>query len=512
MPTLDYIYTNSKAVFRYLIYVFIAGVIAVFTYIPTFPVSFYDYSFFLGPVYEIANGKTIFTQIQAQYGFLTILLFSLLQKLSIFNIFYLPVIIWFLYIIEYLVAFYLILKISKSVVFSVIGLFSIITVGFFSPIFYPYTYPQVSPLRWLPMVLFLLLFYKFKNPVSKVLIFLTALISLFMIDSGIAIVLAYLFSLSILFLKKQISFSKIVISTLYLLISIIGIYLLIDFFGLLLGFKNINILSYFHTVAIYAHEGFYMIKIGYLSYFWLVVLVYLASIVYFIRKKNIDHLDMLLLLSANVVLFGSTYFVGRSHPNNLFHISILFLINFFILAGIAYKSIKQTWFKSIALLLLFLFFIMIPAYFRQDQIAFLLRAKSVSSNIFNSSLFNSETIFKNEKLLIKTYLKDNKVIILSIYDTYFFYLSGKQNLLRVNPQNTLNTRDELVASVEDAIKVCPKTIAVDCSIYGKCPKTISPDGTGAMRQEELLKEIQNRCEFVYEPVKCTNYLCIARKK
>jgi hypothetical protein len=152
-----------------------------------------------------------------------------------------------------------------------------------------------------------------------------------------------------------------------------------------------------------------------------------------------------------------------------------------------------------------------PAYSRQSQIAFLFNAKSVSSDLFSSSLSSSAIVFNNEKNLIKTYLKDNKVIVLSFYDTYFFYLSGKQNLLRVNPQSSLNTREELVASVEDAVKVCPKTIAVDCSIYGKCPKIITPDGTGAMRQEELLKEIQNRCGFTtYKLLKCTNYLCIVK--
>jgi len=359
----------TKRFVRYVSYSLAALIIGIVTLEPKFPMSLYDYSYILGPVYEIVNGKTIFTDIIAQYGFLTTLLLAGLHKLSIVNIFYLPVLIWVLCVVEYFLCFYLIYKLSKSVAFSIIGIFSIITVGYYSLMVVPFLAPQVGPLRWVPMILTVFIFYKLKRIESKMLIILVSFISLLMIDSGTVIILSYLSFLLAMFLKGQISFKKALKTAIYFFISLIFAYLTIDSINLLFGFKNINILSYLIKVNQYAHEGIGMVPIGNLNYFWLVILACLGSIVYFFRKKYIEKTDELILLSANIAIFGSIYFVGRSHPHNLFHISVLVLLSFFLLTGNALRNIKNKKIRFLMFLFMFTFFIAFPAYNRQAALA-----------------------------------------------------------------------------------------------------------------------------------------------
>ena len=75
---------------RFLLFLLLTVAIGLFTFEPGFPSSNHDASYFFGPIYEIAHGKTIFTETSSQYGFLSILILAFLARLQIFNPFYLP--------------------------------------------------------------------------------------------------------------------------------------------------------------------------------------------------------------------------------------------------------------------------------------------------------------------------------------------------------------------------------------------------------------------------------------
>jgi len=515
ISAVNYLNPTKKYV-KYLLYSFVLFVVGIITFESKFPISMYDYSYILGPVYEIVKGRTIFTDIISQYGFLTLLILAGLYKLSIINIFYLPAIIWILGIVEYFLCFYLIYKFSKSVAFSIISIFSIITIGYFSLTDLPYFFPQTGPLRWIPMILTVYIFYKFKNIESKMLMILVSFISLLMIDSGIVIILSYLFFLSEMFLSGQISFSKTIKTAMYFFISLVAAFLSINFVNILFGFKNINILSYFILISQYAREGYGMLPIGNFSYLWLVVLVYFGSIVYFIRKKNVRNEDKVILLSANIAIFGSIYFVGRSHPNNLFHISILFLLNFFLLTGNFFSKVTRKWVRFLVLLFVFILFIAFPAYNRQSALAQIVSTNLHSlnaKNIFTPSILEimKGPFLKNTEL-INAYIPDKQIIILSTFDTYFLYLVNKQNLITINPQNLITTEKDLKSSVSEAVKLCPKRIVVDCRIHEKCPGGRFNPWEPVVTQGQMLDEIQRACKFVYKEIKCSHWFCIAQAK
>ena len=51
-----------------LVFSIVLLIIAFITLDPHFDIYGHDYSYFFGPVWEIVNGKTIYTQTSSQYG------------------------------------------------------------------------------------------------------------------------------------------------------------------------------------------------------------------------------------------------------------------------------------------------------------------------------------------------------------------------------------------------------------------------------------------------------------
>lgn len=516
IPMFNYFYIRIKNNFlRFSIFIFIILTIALFTFQPKFPISPDDYSFFFGPIYEVVSGKTIFTDIISLYGFSYILVFAFLVKAGLIQFTSLITYIWYIYIIQYTLCFYLIYKISKSSVFATLGLFSIMSFTYFFAPGYPATAPQFGPIRWLQMVLVILLFYKIKKIDSKLFIFLTSLLSFLIIDVGIAIIFSYLFTLFLFYLKREISFKQIVKSSIYFLISIIGIFLIIDSSHLLFGYKSIDVISLFTKLNQYSRYGLYMLPIPNQTYFWFAMLIYFSSVIYFFKKKSIEFTSQLILLSANISLFASIYFVGRSHKYNLFYISLMALLNLFILLGVLFEKLTVKNIKISILISIFIFLIAVPIFNRQE--AFIstinekfnyLRYSDPFKPIVEDQLYYA---FKDEVNLINS-LPGKEIVVISYYDTLLLYLTGKHNLLNANPQAIICTKDDLDHSLKEVRKVCPKKMIVDCRIFNKCREDIGKLDPKGTIQFLLFASIEKTCNSRLIPVKCTNKLCVVEEK
>src|SRR3989344_2987739 len=211
-----------------LLFSLILIAIALFTFEPGFPSSNHDTSYFLGPIYEISQGKTIFTTTSSQYGFLSILILAFMTKLNIFNPFYLPFLTWLLYILEYFLCFYIIYRSSKSITLALLGLFSILTISYFSLFHLPNTFPQIGPMRWLPLIISLFLIQKFKNITDPKLILLFSLLSLWNTEAGIALFLSYAFTLFMLTMVGAISKRKVVVSIVFLAAFNLAIFIILN--------------------------------------------------------------------------------------------------------------------------------------------------------------------------------------------------------------------------------------------------------------------------------------------
>lgn len=343
---------GGKKIGSFVIYVPVALLIGIAIFDPQFPLSPADSALFYGPIWEVAHGKTLFTNIPSQYGFLSVLFFSIFYKFTHIKFLYLPIFIWLLYIFEYLICFYLILKISKSIAFSLLGLFSILTINYFAA-----TYgPQASPLRWFPIFLLLFLIYRLKDATAKLILFLLPILALWNIDSGIALVCGYLFTLFLFFLTRRLGFKKLILTVIYLFLTTSVILGLIQTIHLIIGMPMINFLAVFHSLNKYAGIGFGMVPMEPHTYFWLFILLYFASVMYFFRN------------SANLMFFASIYYVGRSMAHELFTISIFAILTFFLLAGLAYRDIVSSKIRLFIFILLFFSLITFPTFERKEFI------------------------------------------------------------------------------------------------------------------------------------------------
>jgi len=488
-------------------------IIVFFVLEPRFPITWHDYAYFLGPVWEIASGKTIYTQIQSQYGFLSVILFGLIQKFKVFNFINLASVVFILYIVQYFLSFYLILSLSQSITLSILSLFSILTLNYFSIYHLPASIPQVGPMRWLPIILLIFAFNKIKKINSPLFIFLVALASFWQIDIGIAILLSYGACLFFFFMVKKLNFKELITSYLLLIIGLISIFALINLVQIVLGYKIIDIFGSFAKIKEYSRGGFGMIPMESRTYFWLLLLLYFFSFILFISDSQ-SFINQLLLLISNLSFFAGVYYVGRSHPHNLFNLSILFLLSFFIFISKLFSSGKSSkLLKFYLFVVIFLFLVAIPINNRRDDVARLIKYKLrgyQQGQIFNSQineLLNKQ--YKQEiKLINNNFKADSQIIILSSDDTYLFYLTEKNNLLDINPISGVISKDDLNFALKRAIKMCPRKIVVDCRAFAKCSdyKTLNH---AQINPQLFIDRISTNCRLNYRPVECTKKLCIA---
>lgn len=506
---------NKKVVF-FLFSSFIIVIIALFIFEPGFPISAHDYSYFYGPIQQISQGKTIYTDSPSQYGFLSVLVISFLNKIGLIKFSYLPAFIWFLYVAQYFLCFYIIFKLSRSLFLAFIGLFSIITFNYFSIYHLPISFPQIGPMRWLPAILAIFLLLTQKQINKKNFIFFLAILVFWAIDSGISLILTYFFSLFIFFIKGSLSFIKILKSALFFIFSLAVIFFLLNLLHLLFGYQPINFFSIFSVIQAYAQAGFGMLPMGPQTYFWWIILIYLASIVYFFKKKKVDDFDSVLIFTANLSFFFSTYFIGRSHPHNLFHISLFPLLNLFLLIGVNLKDNQSSKIKSTILAALFILLIFIPAYNRKEVLSELIieKAKRMSHQpIFQPEMDRLlKQKYSPEILMIKKYLAERKILVLSNDDTYLLYLTQKGNLFDDNPQVLILSQKELDLYVNRLLKKgCPDKLVIDCYFLKKCPEYEKFNLGGFSPGPLILEQLETKCHSKYQPLECTDKLCIVKR-
>lgn len=503
-----------------LLFLVVAVLIALFTFLPKLPIYFHDYSFIFGPIIEIANGKTIYTQITSQYGFFSVLLLGYLKRIGLFNLAYLPVIIWLLYIIQYFLSFYLILKISDSIILALMTLFSLLTVNYFSLMHAPTVIPQIGPFRWLPLVLSIFFLYLFKDFKSKKFIFLAACLSFFSVDTGIYLILAYFLTLFISFIHQEINLETIVKVVSYLFLSLLSIFLLINVVNIVLGYQFINPFFVLESIRTYSMLGFAMLAIPSQTYFWIIILLYFLVIIYYFSASKINFLDNLLVYSSQIMAMSSIYYVGRSDPHNLFHIALFFILNLGILLSVIFKKLPSQ-FKKLSLLLFFIFLIVYPSFARAQSVARNIEIQVKRWSLKDLFKPEMETILANysdDVALINNYLPEKETVILSVDDAYLFDLTKKNNLMDIDPQVNIVTKGELDFALKTVFKKCPKNIVADCRIFNQCEDYYSlnslhyPIPAGIAFEKNYLTErlnlIEKKCFLNYLPKVCSKHLCI----
>jgi len=223
-----------------LISLFLLIFLSLVTFEPRLPMSGHDYSFFLGPIWETAHGKTIYTEIPSQYGFLTILFFTLLSKLHLLTLSNFAFFVWILYPIQYYLIFYFVYKAGSSYILGGLAMLSVITLNFFSLAFTPIELPQGGPLRQIMPLLILFFLERYQKIDSKKFLFLLVFLSLFIVDMGIYITLGIGFCLFLLFFLEKEGRKKLLFAGLFIGISYITLLSIINILHIIAGQKSID--------------------------------------------------------------------------------------------------------------------------------------------------------------------------------------------------------------------------------------------------------------------------------
>lgn len=505
---------KRKALGTFFIYSFIFFLVLLFTFPPRFVISGVDYSYFFGPIIEIMYGKTLYTEVTSQYGFLSVLFLSLFAKAGVLALPYLPLVVWLLLCLQYLACFYLYFRQSKSLVFSLLGLISILTINYFTVRVIPTDYPQSGALRWLPLILPAIVLYKQKSILSPLLIFCIGLLSLWMVDTGIELILAYSATAFMLFLRKKITVKQACMSVMMLLLIISALFLSINILHIIFGYAAINPVLIFTKLRQYSQFGFGMLPIEAKNYYWIFILFYFAAISFVFRKRQVHEDDTIVLFVANCAFFAGFYYIGRSHPAELYTISLMMLFMFFVFFGNIYRHMQRL-LRQWTLLGIFIFFIMFPAYFRQDALAesIEVRIKRLRQGAPFIPELNTilDTKYEKEISLIKREIKEKEAVIISGDDTYLFYKTNKHSMLYDNSLVTILTKDDLEFSMKKATVVCPAKIAGECRLFKSCPETKLFSNAYHIWQPLVLSYLEAKCQGKYEPTICTNQICIAKK-
>lgn len=444
----------------------------------------YDYAYFAGPINDLLYGKNLLVNSPSQYGFLSIVFLSIPFQLIELNLFNIVLLHSIAVTLGFILIYFLCKKVFESNFYS---LFVIITIIFFNYLVQIESrgdYPQTHVFRFgLWIVLALLISWQTMakrlnlSKKLKLIIYLVVGVSTFWVfDNGIYILLAFLFynfyqSLAPNIFQTLKNISPIVLKT---FLSVLLIFFLVT---LIYKFLNLYInWSYFLSDSRLYLSGFGLIPFPLSIWPWTILVTYLVGLIYLfilkILKMQVTPQDQVFSFILFYGIFQFAYFMGRSHLNNLHHVSIPFLIIFFYLLKRLLDQIKLSnrLFKMQVALALTLFLI-VPYYlFFLQGILNLKNVNFISSlkNIQNRKMLE-ETNFKRitgkdtfDNLVLKygDYIKENGITLVSVNDTWYLTKLKMVNNIESNNLYYFVDPDSLEKLALDIVKSRAKYIFI----------------------------------------------------
>lgn len=504
------LFNRARTIFRTgLVYTLLFLFLAFVLFEPRMPVNNHDFSFFFGPVLQISRGIGMYKDVFVQYGFLPIIAFSLLLKAQVLNPFHMTTMIWLMYVIEFMLIFIIVYKTTELRTIALITLGSVIVISYNSLLSLAIAYPQTGAFRWLACIV-VITTSLFSRITHKKFIIVTTIMTFMNLDTGIVIAIGYALTLLIEALSHRISyFNAMKTYIVYLLFMMI-------FFGLCMilflfmkwPLINPNPLIMFHTITKYAKDGFGMLPFPQYTYFWLVSFFCFSAIWYGLKRSITT-----LLLAAHIAILGSVYFVGRSHPHNLFHIAVLVIPIMGILCGLFYKNLREQSYKRLFLIFYTLLSIIIPAIFRGDaiknnliQVAAYYGKESIEKPILESKIHQK---YNKELRWLTDGKEKSPILILSYDESYLYYITNRISLVTQLPIIANITSDDLHSSLQQISAQCPKHLFVDKMLT--MSETATPSEFALINslleaQKEIYNKMKILCDGHYVVKRC-NILC-----
>ncbi len=346
---------------RFFTAIFIITVISLICFFKR-DIEYHHYSFYLGPAYEILQGKSILNYFPSQYGYLSIHFVSAILRIvgASFMSFHLFNLVSFIF---YFLGFSLIyFKLTKNSLLII--LLSIITAffqGIFS-IYSSYLPPSSGMLRFGPCLLLIIsviyLPKKYKIPASAII---SSVALFWSIETAIYVIPAWLFFVLYFYYQQNHFFIKNIFKAYtFFSISVLSLLAIISFYEYTLTKQLPNFKNYIQFALTYK-DGFSSELIPLIGNHYIAIIILLSGLLvsnYFLHKKHYDVLTSALAYISiqNIALFS--YFISRSNQNNIINIAPFLLLEFFII----YKVIKNNFkinlypYLSVPILIFIVFF------------------------------------------------------------------------------------------------------------------------------------------------------------
>jgi hypothetical protein len=302
-----------------------------------FNIERYHATYFLGPLSDLVGGKSLLANINGQYGIYIFYFLSLFFKILPLGFKSFCFVLTSLTIIQYFCFYFVARHLFNSKLYSFLCLIVLLMVNHFATVGYMTQYPSVGPLRFgFIYLLLMIIIFRNRYPEYKNYFYIAeaavAAIAIFWsFEVGVYTVPAYLglmFYESVL-IEGGIEFNWKLLAR--------RVAYMICFCLPLLGFIYLDVFqrthelphwSYYFDYIFYYKGGFDMLPVDPIGVWWLMIGILLFSLFIVLggltkTKELMDCSDF----NAVVLLtfYGITqflYFMGRAHPNNLFHVSM----------------------------------------------------------------------------------------------------------------------------------------------------------------------------------------------
>ena len=330
-----------KKIWLYLVDALVLVFIVITCFDPTFAFDSHHENFYLGPVNRILQGGSMLVDAYSQYGVLVIYFLTLVFKSHLIPFTYLgfTLVISILFMGQFSIIYFLLLKLVKNHFYAISLLILTFLISFFGSTGVIQGYPSTGPLRFgLIYLMLMAIFFRSRFPafyraglwIEYALIGIAFLWSfetfVYVGFSYLGICLFESFSETIP-LKRSIG--RFLTRLALFLLSVVTAYGLFALFT----FSRAKVWPdwgiYLDFIKTYSSlGGFGNLPIDTWSPWIFPIVIYYASLMifafrYFYLKNRENTLENKIVLG--LTLFGIaafTYYLGRSHPNNLFHISI----------------------------------------------------------------------------------------------------------------------------------------------------------------------------------------------
>lgn len=323
-------------------------------------VNYYHHNFVMGTINDLLHGKHLLIDSLSQYGlFLPLFLYFIFLKVLPFSYMNLYLLFMIITVIYYLILFFFLKALTKSNLYSLVGLFLIMGVNtLFNyptfPVSENYVWPGGTVMRYFFDATVFLVLLKNKDFSSRLLnilaSFLVAVAVLYNFETGIALAAAFLYlhlfhSFSFRFnspMTKTISLFKNVTPFLVSLLTLIGVFSFFTYFQTN-QFPNWNLFLRFPLLYMAGRSNAVTPEIGWylpylLLYFSTITIILYNSL---IRKSAINWKWTVLAAYSIYGLLLLNYYFSRSYYSNLTVVSIPAGVIFIVLI----QAINQ-WLKS----------------------------------------------------------------------------------------------------------------------------------------------------------------------